>query len=382
MFEVYTIRGTIRLGKAFGVPVRVHYTWLLAVILITVTLVITLSGVYPMWQDIIIGIVASLLFFVSIIVLALAQGAVAKSLGVPLKSITLYIFGSVPRISDRDTRPVPEVLMALAGPVASLVIAGLFLMGNYIFAGFEHFRTAELLNWVAYFNIMIAIFNIIPGFPLDFGRILRTVIWITANDYRKATRAAVTTGWIIGLILILGGATLLILTAVGLAIILGGWLTGLWIAFLGWFLQNAASTSRRQAQLRDILHGAPARYMMNENYTPIRQQLTVRAAREYIKNSGQDYFVVLEDGALLGIVALNDVRIPQKRWDDTTIKEVMTPVSRLKTTNPGQPVADILEQMEDYDIKQIPVMEEGKLLGVVSRYDLLRFLRTRAKLEE
>jgi len=353
----------------------------LAVILVIVTLVITLSGVYPMWQDIIMGIIASLLFFISIIALALAQGAVVKSLGVPLKSITLHVFGSVPRISDKDTRPVPEVLMALAGPVTSLVIAGIFLIANYIFAGFENFRTAELLNWVAYFNITIAIFNVVPGFPLDLGRVLRTVIWIITNDYRKATRAAITTGWIMGLLLILGGATLLILAAIGRAVIFGGWLTGLWMAFLGWFLQDAASTSRRQARVRDTLHGAPARYMMNENYTPIRQQLTVRAAREYIKNSGQDYFVVLEGGALLGIVALNDVRISKKHWDNTTIKEVMTPVSHLRTTDPGQPVADILEQMEDYDIKQIPVMEGGKFLGVVSRYDVLRFLRTRAKLE-
>ncbi len=382
MFEVYFVKGTIRLGTAFGVPVRIHYTWLVAAIVVIVTLTMTLSGVYPMWQNIVLGIIASLLFFASMIARALAQSSVAVGLGTPLKSVTLQVFGCVPRISDRDTRPIPEVLMALAGPAANALIAGIFLVANYVFVGLDALRASEVAVWLANFNFMIAIFNLVPGFPLDMGRILRTIIWTAINDYSKATRAATTVGWVIGLILILGGVALLVLAAVGQLIIFGGWLAGLWMAFIGWFLQNAASASRRQRLVRDIFHGAPARYMMNDNYTPIKQQLTVRAAREYIKNSGQDYFVVLEGGVLLGIVALNDVGIPRKRWDTTIINEVMTPVSRLKTTTPEQPVADVLEQMEDYDVKQIPVMAEGKLVGIVSRYDLLRFLRTRAKLEE
>jgi CBS domain-containing protein len=154
------------------------------------------------------------------------------------------------------------------------------------------------------------------------------------------------------------------------------------ISFAGMFLENAASDSRRQTTVREILHGATAVSMMAEDYTPIKQQLSIRAAREYIENSGQGCLMVVEKGTLLGIVTLRDVRIPKERWDTSTIGEAMTPINKIKSANPNQSAADILEQMEDYDINQTPVLEEGKLLGVVSRFALLNFLSTRAKLEE
>jgi CBS domain-containing protein len=153
------------------------------------------------------------------------------------------------------------------------------------------------------------------------------------------------------------------------------------MAVFGWFLEDAATTGRRRALVRDALRGIIAHDMMTDDYTPIKQQLTFGLVREYIINSGQHCFVVIEDNKLQGIVTLSDIQIPQKRWDSTRISDVMTPAKRLKTAQPHQPAVDLLEQMDDYDIDQIPVVQEDRLVGMVTRERLLRFLKARAVLK-
>jgi Zn-dependent protease/predicted transcriptional regulator len=368
MFEGYRLKGTIKLGKAFGVPIRLHYTWFIAAVVIIIALTTALYGLLALWQDIILGIVAGLLFFASMSARALAQSFVAVGLHVPIKSITLYVFGGVPRITDKDTRPGPEVLIALAGPLCNLIIAVIFFAANYLLAGVEVFMAAEMMRWVAFFNVMMALFSLIPGFPLDGGRIFRTILWSAGRDYSRATRIAALSGRVLGFTLILAGI-------LGV-IIRGMWFAGLSVAVAGWFLENAAAASRRQALVREALHDVTARYMITQDYTSIKQQITFALIRDYIISSGQHCFLVLEEGKLLGIVTLGDIQIPQKRWD-TTIAEIMTPASELKTAKPDQPAADLLEQMEDYDIDQIPVLDDGNVIGIVTRDRLARFLMAR-----
>ena len=373
MPEVVKVTRALNLGRVFGVPVRLHYTWFLAFVLLTGGLTFTSYGVYPLWQNIILGITASLLFFASMSARELAHSFIAINRGMPVQSVTLYVFGGAPRITEQDTRPVPELLVAITGPLSSLVIAGIFYAARSMLAASESFMVADLMQWLFFFNIMIALFNLLPGFPLDGGRALRAALWMISHDCSRATRIVTLAGRAIGFSLIFAGI---------LAIIIAGeWFTGPLVAAFGWFLENAAAVSRRQTLVRDALRGVTAHYMMSENYTPIKQQLTFGVVRDYIINSGQHCFVVIEDGKLQGIVTLSDIQIPQKRWDSTKISEILTPASELKTAHPDHPAVDLLEQMDEYDIDQIPVLENGKLIGMVERQRIIRFLTARAVLK-
>jgi Zn-dependent protease/predicted transcriptional regulator len=363
----------IKLGEVLGIPVRVHYTWFIASALIIITLALTFSGSNPLWQNIITGIIASLLFFASMCARTLAQGFVANNRGMPVKSFILYVFGGMPRITEQDTRPIPDILVAITGPVSSLVIAGIFYVILLVSSSLENFVLAGLMQWLFYFNIMMALANIIPAFPLDGGRAMRAILQLTKKDYSQAARIATFTGRVIGFLLI----------AVGIVAIIrpGNWFAGIATVVFGWFLEDAAITGWRQARVRDALHGITAHDMMTQDYTPIKQQLTFGLVREYIINSGQNCFIVIENGELQGIVTLHDIQIPEKRWDTARISDIMTPADRLKTAQPDQPAVDLLEQMNDYDIEQIPVLQGHRLVGMVTRERLLRFLKARAVLK-
>lgn len=362
-----------KLGEYFGIPVRMHNTWYIAGLLIVLTLAITLRGLYPWWQNIILGVIAAVLFFVSVCAKALAQYAVAANRHMPVQSLTLYVFGGMPRIREQETRPVPQILMAVAGPVASLIIAGFFFAVFSAVSGLGSFMVADLLQWLFYFNLMIALFNVIPAFPLDGGWILRAILQATMKDYPRATRIATLTGWIIGFMVIAVGILAVVFAR--------NWFGGVATAAFGWFLADAATVSRRQILIRDALRGMMAQDLKTDDYTPIKQQLTFAIVREYIINSGQNCFVVIEDGKLKGIVTLGDTQIHPTRWETTRIADIMTPVGLLKMAPPDQPAVDLLEEMDDYDIDQIPVTQDDKLLGMVTRERFFRFLKARAILK-
>jgi Zn-dependent protease/CBS domain-containing protein len=362
-----------KLGEYFGIPVRMHNTWYIAGILIVLTLVITLHGLYPWWANVILGIVASVLFFLSICARVLAQYAVATNRHMPVRSVTLYAFGGMSRVAEQDTRPAPSIIMAVAGPVANFVITGFFYTLFYVLASFGGFMFADLLRWLAYFNIMVALFNVIPALPLDGGWVLRAILHLSLKDYPRATRIATLTGWIIGIIVIASGIV---------ALIFGhNWFAGVATAVFGWFLTDAATASRRQALIRDALRGMTAQDLMTDDYTPIKQQLTFALVREYIINSGQSCFVVIEDGKLKGIVTLGDTQIHPTQWETTRIADIMTPAGLLRTAPPDYPAVDLLEQMNDYDIDQIPITQDYKLVGMVTMERLHRFLKARAVLK-
>ena len=364
---------TTSLGKIFGAPVRMHYTWFIALVLITLGVAIYFLGTYQLWKGMILGLGVSLLFFASMFAREIAHSYAAINRKVSVKSITLYVFGGVPRIADEDIRFAPELIMAAVGPISSFIIAGLFYAAYIALSFLGNFMHADLVRWLFFFNVMIALFNLIPGFPLDGGRVLRAILWKASGDYGRATRIATLSGRGIGYLLIVGGILEVVFAV--------QWFTSLALIASGWFLENAAASSYRQALLHEALHGVTARYMMTEDYTPIKEQLTIELARDYIINSGQQYFVVIEEGKLIGIVTLHDIRIPQELWGSTTISQVMTPASKLKTAHPNQPAVELLEEMDEYDVNQIPILEDGKLIGIVVEDSLIRLLAARAKLK-
>lgn len=369
---------SLSLGRIFGIPIRLHYTWFLIFVLITVALLTYFPQAYPLWQRITLGIVASLLFFISITAHELAHSLMAINNGIPVKNITLFVFGGVSQITKEATRPIVELLVAVVGPLSSLIIAGIFYGLHSMLITLAKLGSGSIivtgLDWLAYINVMLALFNLVPGFPLDGGRVFRALLWMGTGDYSRATRIAALTGRGIGFLFIFGGILVMIVA--------GQWFAGLWLAFIGWFLENAAAASHRQALLREALHGFTVRDIMSADRPFVTQQLSVgQLVRDYILPTGRRCFLVLEDSQLQGIVTLYNIKqVPQERWDSTRITEIMTPASKLKTAHPNQPAVSLLEQMDEWNINQMPVLEGEQVIGMVGRDGLIRFLRTRAEL--
>ena len=242
----------ITLGRLFGFEFRVHFSWFIIFILVTTSLV---SPHYTEWFYWLIGIVASLLLFSSVLAHELAHSLVGRSNGIPISSITLFIFGGVSQMTEEASRPAAELKMAAAGPLCSLVLGAFFGLLLVIPGIPQPIR--ELLFWLALTNVSLAVFNLVPGFPLDGGRIFRSILWRLMGNYKRASLIAVRVGQGIGYLLVLGGIVIMFLHPFGLT-----WFDGIWIAFIGWFLESAATESYRQILTQETLARASASGIM------------------------------------------------------------------------------------------------------------------------
>lgn len=368
------------LGRIFDIPFRLHYTWFIIFLLITFSLSWQVfPALYPGWTVLtywIIGIVTSLLFFASVVAHELAHSLVARFYGIPVKGITLFIFGGMAQIAREAARPGVELKMAAAGPACSLVIGGLFALLWLSTQGVIE-PIAALAFWLAQINVVLAVFNLIPGFPLDGGRVFRSLLWRFTGNYRRSTQIAVRVGQGVGYLFILLGILVILLRPFGL-----GWFSGLWLAFIGWFLENAASSSYRQVKWRDTLHGFSASQVMTSVYPTVPSNITVRElVQDYILTGGHHVFMVADEGRLVGILTLDDIKsVSQPSWEATQVREIMTPVDKLKVVHPDQDALSLLEQMEADDINQMPVVSGDRVIGLVTRDNLIRFLRIRSEL--
>lgn len=371
-------RDAIPLGRLFGIPLRLHYTWFIIFALVTVSLSWQYFPMfYPDWPVFlywIIGVATSLLFFASVVAHELAHSLVSNANGVPVRSITLFIFGGVAQISREATRPIAELLMAAAGPVSSLLIAALFGL-VWLLTRSVNEPVAALGEWLLRINVSLALFNLIPGFPLDGGRILRSLVWRFTGNYKKATRIATLAGQVISYLFIFGGIALMFLTR--------DWFNGLWIAFIGFFLGNAASASYRQVRLRESSQGYTARHVMSTDYPYIPGSLTLgELAKNYILPSGRRFFLVVDsDHRLEGIITLKNIKaVPSARWDITLVHQAMTPRGSLMAATPEADLLSLLELMDEQDINQMPVVQDDRVIGIVTRGDLVRFIQTHSEL--
>jgi len=306
----------------------------------------------------------------------LAHSLVGRVNGIPIKSITLFIFGGIAHMTKEATHPGAEFKMAAAGPACSLVIRGLFAL-LFLFTQGRIEPIAAMAYWLAYINWALAVFNLIPGFPLDGGRVFRSLLWRFTGNYRRSTLIATQVGRSVGYLFILGGILIIFLHPFGL-----DWFSGLWLAFIGWFLENAASASYRQSQWREGLLGITATQVMTSDFPVVPSNVTVNhLVQGYIFTSGRHFFLVVDEGELKGILTLHNIKsVSQQNWDATQVKEIMTPVDKLKAARPDQEALNILEQMIEDDINQMPVVREGRVIGLITRDNLLRFLRTRSEL--
>lgn len=362
--------GSFNLGRIFGIQVRLHYSWFVIFILVTVTLV------YPdwwQWLSWVMAIITSILFFVSVLAHELAHSLVGRVNGIPIKSITLFIFGGMAHMTREATKAGAELKMAAAGPACSLAIGGFFGIIWFLTRGTLE-PIAVMAGWLALINVALAVFNLIPGFPLDGGRVFRASMWYFSGNYRRSTQIATRVGQGIGYTFIAGGIAIMLL--------FGQWLSGLWLAFIGWFLQSTASMSYRQAQWREALSGLTASQMMTADYITVPPDITVnQLVQEHVLAKGHHLFLVTEGERLKGMLTLQNIKsVPQSEWATTPVEKIMVPAERLKAASPDQDGLSVVEQMDENELNQMPVASEGRIIGLVTRDNLLRFLRARTEL--
>ena len=371
--------GAFNLGKIFGIQFRLQYSWFFVFGLITVSLAWQyFPFIYPGWGSgtyWAVGIVASLLFFTSVVAHELAHSLVGRANGIPVKSITLFIFGGVAHMTREAARYGAEFRMAVAGPVASLLIGGLFFLLHLLLGDMSEL-IAAMAFWLATINVVLAVFNLIPGFPLDGGRVFRSLLWRFSGDYQRATQIATRVGRGVGYAFILGGISMIFLFP-------QQWFSGLWLALIGWFLSSVASASYRRARWQEALRRLTAAEAMTSGCPVVSSEVMVgRLVQEYVFLSGHRCFLVTDNSELQGILTLGNIKsIARSDWETTRVADIMTPAGKLKVAYPEQDVLSVLEQMEEGGVNQMPVVSGGKVIGLVIRDNIIRLLRTRTELK-
>lgn len=384
--------GGLRLGKIFGIRVGVDWSLFIAVWLVTVSLA---SGTFPAWHPEwsvglrwVVAVSAALLFFGSVLLHELSHVLVGRAFGMEARSITLFIFGGLANIEREPETPRAEFLMALVGPLVSIGLGTLFVLVGAALAGGPTGDpaavmrglgpVATLLFWLGPVNIIIGLFNLLPGFPLDGGRVLRAILWRISGDLERSTRWATGMGQAIGLMLVFAGIAMSF--GVRLPFFGTGLVSGLWLAFIGWFLSSAAAASYQQLLLTTLLEGVPVRRIMRRDVAVVSPELPLaRFVDEFLMRSDQRGFPVVLGGQLVGLVCLEDVRkVARDSWDSVLVGDVMTPAAVLEVVGPDDEVTEAMRALGRRDVDQLPVVRDGQLLGVLRRRDILRWLELQA----
>jgi Zn-dependent protease/predicted transcriptional regulator len=391
------MRSGFRIGRIFGINIRVDWSWLFIFFLITWNLATAFGDLHPNWEPWLqwgIGVAAALLFFASVLAHELAHSLVAQARGTPVRGITLFLFGGVSNIEREPDSPQGEFVMAILGPVTSLVIGGVLLAIAGVSAGSVDVTLSDpqeaiaqlnplvtLLMWLGSINVTLGIFNLVPGFPLDGGRVLRSILWAATDNLRRATRWASGVGQGIAWLMIVAGIAM----AFGAQIpFLGtGFINGLWLAFIGWFLNNASIQGYRQVVVQDILEDVPVERMMRAGPPTVPAHISTSAlVHEHVMKADDHAFPVLEGGRLVGIVTLEDVReVSRDAWETTAVREIMTPAEELVVTTPEEEAAEALNKLRQRDVRQLPVMRNGDLVGCLRRRDIVKWLQLHSEWE-
>lgn len=366
-----------KIGRVAGIEIRIHPSWLVIALLVTYSLaVLQFPHEFPGWTPIEYWVVAgatAILFFASVLAHELSHAVVARRFGLHVRDVTLFIFGGATSLDDEAARPRDEALIAVAGPATSILVGGA-LLG--VVALVSQPQVAALLGWLGFINLVLGIFNLLPGFPMDGGRILRAVLWRVRGDRFAATRKAALVGRLFGYALIGLG--------VFMALQPGGLFSGLWLALIGWFLSNAAESAVAQMSVQRSLRGVKVREVMDESPPSVSPNESVAelVAERMLRGEHRSFLVCHDDGGLAGVVTLSDVRrIPREQWEGARVTDVMTRYTDLATVGPDDEIEDALKLLGEREVAQLPVIREGRMpVGMVTRGGILRMLDTRLKL--
>ena len=372
----------IKLGRVRGIEIGLHYSWIIIALLITFSLANHFRTLNPAWSPLTVWLAATataLLFFAAIVTHELGHSVVAMARGLPVRSVTLFALGGVARIDKDATDAKTEFWVGIAGPITSILIGGLCLglarLLGWTPGGSLALPPVAVLVWLGYINLALAAFNLIPGFPLDGGRILRAILWWSTGNADRATRSAARAGQAVALAFIVTGL---------LRFFAGAGFGALWMAFIGWFLLDAATASLLEREAMAMIRGVRVGDVMSRDCSTIPGGTSLQSfVDDHLLRTGRRCFVVEEQGLMSGLITPNEVRqVERELWPRTTVHEAMRPMSQLRVISPQTSAAEALELMGREDINQLPVVADGKLLGIFSRGEVLQLLQARAELRK
>ncbi|MEO7019074.1 MAG: site-2 protease family protein [Ktedonobacteraceae bacterium] len=368
--------GSFRIGRIAGIDINIHVSWLIILVLLTFALA---SGYFPAAYPghtnvtyVVLGLISTILLFVSVLLHELAHSFVARARGLPVHSIVLFIFGGVSNIEQEPQTAGVEFSMALVGPLVSLLIGALCYGLLFLVRGSQS-PVVSVLSYLAFTNILLGVFNLIPGFPLDGGRVLRSIIWKVTGNVHLATNVATMAGQVFAYLFIFFGIV---------QFFAGNGLNGLFIAFIGWFLLSAAHAARTQSVLDTTFEGVLVSQVMTTSVVTTPANISLQKfVDEYLLPQGLRSAFVMRGEQLAGLITLSDVRhVPREQWSQTLVGLTMVPVERLHTIAPHQSLKEVLPLMNGEDVNQLPVLLDGKLVGVLTRDAVLRSLEIRRTL--
>jgi Zn-dependent protease/CBS domain-containing protein len=378
------MKATIKLGRIFRIEIGLHYTWFIIAVLMTISLSNLFAIMHPSWGSsltLLVAATTAIMFFITLLLHELSHCAVAKAFGIPVQSITLFALGGVSNMEKEASSAKAEFWMGVIGPITSFCI-GVVCLSGAIALGWEVHEAqtasplASALAWLGRINIMLAFFNLIPGFPLDGGRVLKAIIWSITKQQEKSALIAAYVGKVAALLLIVSG----------FALMLGsGTFGGVWFVLLGWFLSTAAESSVIEYRLRSCLKNIRTADAMSHEWPTVAADTTLD---EFVKTqvaiSGHRYYFVDEPGnaqSIIGLVTPHEIaRIEHDKWSRTLVKDVMVPMSRLCGTSPDTPIFEALETMTKENVEQLPIIDDSKLVGILTRANVIELFQTRMEL--
>jgi Zn-dependent protease len=368
-------RQGISLGRIWGIPIGLDYSWFLVFVLLTWMLAASYYPAefrgWPTAEYWVVGAITAIMLFVSVLLHELGHSVIAMRYKIPVRSITLFIFGGVAQIAAEPPGPSAEFWIAIAGPVVSFGLAILFGLLQPLVGAVA--PLLALAQYLATINGVLAIFNLIPGFPLDGGRVFRAIVWGVTHNLRRATLIAANVGRAIAYLFIIVGVW---------QMLNGDFGNGLWTAFIGWFLENAASAQVHQQTVHDLLADHRVSEVMSRSYAAISGDATLQhLVDDHILGTGRRCFMVTQDDKAVGLLTLHAVKeVPRAAWPMTTVAQAMIPMAQVKRVGPDEELWAALEEMDRDGVNQLPVMVDGQCLGMLTREDVISTMRTRREL--
>ncbi len=391
------MRTGIKVGRIFGINIHIDWSWIFIFVLVTWNLAAAVfPALHPEWGiglNIALGVAASLLFFISILLHELAHSLVARASGLPVRRIRLFIFGGVSNIEREPPSPLSEFLIAIVGPLTSILLGAAFLLlGSMSIDGITSGLNnpmqllgtldplSTMLLWLGPINILIGLFNMVPGFPLDGGRILRSILWGIANNFLRATQWATLIGQGVGWLMILTGVAMVF--GVTIPFLGTGLINGLWFAVIGWFLINAANQSFQRVLIEDMLEGVSIQRLMREPPPSVAPDLPISTlVYDRVMREDERAYPVMQNGDLLGMVYVEQIRdIERTEWDSTTVQQVMVPEAELVMANPRDDAMEAFQKLAREEVNQVPVMQNGTLVGILRQKDFMRWFRLHSEM--
>lgn len=366
-----------RLGRILGVEVRIDTSWAVIALLVSYSLYVRYATVYPNLRtsaSITLGIATAILFFGSVLTHELSHSLMAKARDIPVKGITLFMFGGATLAKVESRGPWDEFIISVVGPLTSFALAAVFGVIGMFGQDALPEPIAGMFGYLGLVNLSLGVFNLLPGFPLDGGRVLRSAVWKATNSLSQATRVAAIGGQIVGYGMV----------ALGLFLLFGGnFAAGVWLGAIGWFLAQAAQNSYQELQIRRFLQGAEADDVMVRDLLPIPANISLQqAVDDYFMRHDHGAFPVQDGERTVGLLTLRTVkRVPREEWPIRRVAESMDPLREQLTVTPETPMDRVLSKLQQEEAQRVLVVDGGDVVGIITPVDVARWLQRRRAIE-